>query len=140
MPAKNGQQYIERLKNAKNNVYMNGEFVEDVTEHRAFKEVIKTMAKLYDVQYEKPDKMLYTSPTTGEKVGKTFMVPTTIDELINAVKQLKMANITNGMMGRSPDYLNADVMVMGPASEFFAEGDEFAENARKYLNLREKMI
>ena len=135
MPAKNGQQYIERLKNAKNNVYMNGEFVEDVTEHRAFKEVIKTMAKLYDVQYEKPDKMLYTSPTTGEKVGKTFMVPTTIDELIQRREAIEeWQNITNGMMGRSPDYLNADVMVMGPASEFFAEGGDelYAENARKY--------
>lgn len=93
MPAKNGQQYIERLKNAKNNVYMNGEFVEDVTEHRAFKEVIKTMAKLYDVQYEKPDKMLYTSPTTGEKVGKTFMVPTTIDELIQRREAIEECKI-----------------------------------------------
>lgn len=135
MPAKNGQQYIERLKKAKNNVYINGEYVEDVTEHPAFREVIKTMAKLYDVQFEKPEKMLYKSPTTGEKVGKTFLVPTTIDDLIQRREAIsEWQSITNGLMGRSPDYLNADVMVMGPASEFFAEGGDslFAENARKY--------
>lgn len=135
MPAKNGQQYIERLKKAKNNVYVNGERVEDVTEHPAFKGVVQSMAKLYDRQYEKPDKMLYRSPTTGELVGKTFMVPTTIDELIQRREAIEeWLSISHGFMGRSPDYLNADVMVMGPAAEFFAEGGEkrFAENARKY--------
>lgn len=36
-------------------------------------------------------------------------------------------------MGRSPDYLNASVMAMGAAADFYAEGDPmFAENARKY--------
>ena len=41
MGAKTGQEYIERLKKAKNNVYVDGEKVEDVTEHRAFKNVIQ---------------------------------------------------------------------------------------------------
>ncbi len=134
MPAKNGKQYIERLKKANNNVYVNGERVKDVTEHPAFKNVVQSMARLYDLQYEKPEKMLYTSPTTGEKVGKTFMVPTTIDELIERREaMMEWQTTTHGLMGRSPDYLNADVMVMGPAAEFFAEGDPaFAENARKY--------
>lgn len=135
MPAKNGQQYIDRLKKAKNHVYVNGERVDDVTEHPAFKGVVQSMAKLYDRQYEKPDKMLYRSPTTGDLVGKTFMVPTTIDELIQRREAIdEWLSISHGFMGRSPDYLNADVMVVGPAADFFAEGGEplFAENARKY--------
>ena len=36
-------------------------------------------------------------------------------------------------MGRSPDYLNAKVMAMGVANDFFAEADPmFAENAKNY--------
>ncbi len=134
MPAKTGQQYIGRLKQANNNVYIHGERVDDVTKHPAFKNAIQSMAKLYDIQYEKPEKMLYTSPTTGDKVGKTFMVPTTIDELIERREAImEWQSFTKGLMGRSPDYLNADVMAMGPASEFYAEGDPaFAENARNY--------
>lgn len=134
MPAKTGQDYIERLRKANNNVYLDGKRVDDVTTHPAFKNVVQSMARLYDIQYEKPDKMLYTSPTTGDKVGKSFMVPTTVEELIERREAImEWQNFTHGLMGRSPDYLNADVMVMGPAAKFFAEGDpSFAENAKKY--------
>ncbi|WP_138417596.1 4-hydroxyphenylacetate 3-monooxygenase, oxygenase component [Aquibacillus sediminis] len=134
MPAKTGQQYIDNLKKANNNVYMDGERVDDVTEHPAFKNAIQSMAKLYDLQYEKPDKMLYTSPTTGEKVGKTFMVPRTVEDLIERREAIaEWQNFTKGLMGRSPDYLNAEIMTMGEAADFYGEGDPmFAENARKY--------
>lgn len=134
MGAKTGQEYIERLKKAKNNVYVDGEKVEDVTEHRAFKNVIQSMANLYDLQFEKKDKMLYESPTTGDLVGMTFKHPTTIDDLIarrEAIQEWARSHV--GMMGRSPDYLNAEVMAMGMNNSLFAEGgDQFAENARNY--------
>ncbi|RLQ97378.1 4-hydroxyphenylacetate 3-monooxygenase, oxygenase component [Falsibacillus albus] len=134
MPAKTGKEYKERLKNAKNNVYIHGERVEDVTEHSAFKNVIDSMANLYDLQYEKKDKMLYTSPTSGEKVGMTFLQPKSIDDLIKRREAItEWARTSGGMMGRSPDYLNAEVMAMGVANDLFAEADPmFADNARKY--------
>jgi 4-hydroxyphenylacetate 3-monooxygenase len=134
MPAKTGKEYIERLKKAKSNVYIHGEKVEDVTEHPAFKNVIQSMARLYDLQYEKPGKMLYTSPTTGNKVGMTYIQPTTKEELIARREATQeWARTSAGMMGRSPDYLNAEVMAMGVANDLFAEDDPmFAENARNY--------
>ncbi|MFD2044872.1 4-hydroxyphenylacetate 3-monooxygenase, oxygenase component [Ornithinibacillus salinisoli] len=134
MPAKKGKEYISRLKDAKNNVYIHGERVEDVTEHPAFKNVIKSMANLYDLQYEKQDKMLYTSPTTGNKVGMTFLQPKTVEDLIARREAItEWARTSGGMMGRSPDYLNAEVMAMGVNNSLFAEGDpRFAENARNY--------
>ncbi|MBS4178949.1 4-hydroxyphenylacetate 3-monooxygenase, oxygenase component [Lederbergia citrea] len=134
MPAKTGQQYIDRLKAAKNNIYIHGEKVEDVTVHAAFKNVIKSMAALYDLQYDKPEKMLYTSPTTGNQVGKTFLQPTTIEDLIARREAItEWARTSGGMLGRSPDYLNAEVMAMGVAHEFFNEADPmYAANAKKY--------
>ncbi|KGX84545.1 4-hydroxyphenylacetate 3-monooxygenase, oxygenase component [Pontibacillus litoralis] len=136
MPAKTGAQYIERLKNANNNIYIHGERVKDVTTHPAFKNVIQSMAKLYDKQYEKPDKMLYTSPQTGDKVGMTFYRPETIEDLIKRREAIQeWARVSGGMMGRSPDYLNAEVMAMGVANDLFAEDDPmFAENARNYYD------
>jgi 4-hydroxyphenylacetate 3-monooxygenase len=134
MPAKTGKAYIEGLKKANNNIYIHGERVEDVTEHPAFKNVIKSMANLYDLQYEKPEKMLYTSPTTGDKVGMTFLQPRTIEDIIARREATQeWAKTSGGMMGRSPDYLNAEVMAMGVNNSLFAEGDpRFAENARNY--------
>lgn len=134
MPAKTGREYIERLKQANNNVYIDGQRVQDVTEHPAFRNVIRSMASLYDLQYEKPDKMLYTSPTSGAKVGKTFMEPKTIDDLVARREAImEWQQFSGGLMGRTPDYLNADVMAIGAAHEFFAEDDPlFAENAKRY--------
>ncbi len=132
--AKTGAQYIERLKKAGNNIYLHGERVEDVTTHPGLQGVIKSMANLYDLQFQKPEKMLYTSPTTGEKVGTTFLQPKTIEDIIVRREAIQEWALTSGgMMGRSPDYLNAEVMAMGVSNELFAEADPmFAENARKY--------
>jgi 4-hydroxyphenylacetate 3-monooxygenase len=134
MPAKTGRDYIDGLKKANNNIYIHGERVDDVTEHPAFKNVIKSMANLYDLQYEKPEKMLYTSPTTGDKVGMTFLQPRSVDDLIKRREAMQeWARTSGGMMGRSPDYLNAEVMAMGVNNSLFAEGNpRFAENARNY--------
>ncbi|PTX64599.1 4-hydroxyphenylacetate 3-monooxygenase [Melghirimyces profundicolus] len=134
MPARTGQQYIDGLKRAKNHVYIHGEKVEDVTEHPAFRNVIRSMARLYDLQYEKPEKMLYTSPTTGDKVGLSFIAPKSIDDLIARREMIsEWARFSGGMMGRSPDYLNANVMACGTANRWFAQGDpQYAENAENY--------
>jgi 4-hydroxyphenylacetate 3-monooxygenase len=143
MPAKTGDQYIERLKKANNNLYIDGVKVEDVTTHPAFKNVVQSMAKLYDMQHELPDKMLYSSPSTGDKVGMTFLQPKTIEDLIKRREAItEWAKLSGGLMGRSPDYLNAEVMAMGVSNELFAEADPmFAENAKKYYEYaREKDI
>lgn len=134
MPARTGEEYIAGLKKAKNNVYIHGERVDDVTEHPHFRNVVRSMARLFDLQYEKPDKMLYASPDTGEPVGLSFIAPKSVDDLIARRKMMQeWAKYSGGMMGRSPDYLNTSVMAFGTASDFFAEGDPlYAENAKKY--------
>ncbi|MFB4158996.1 4-hydroxyphenylacetate 3-monooxygenase, oxygenase component [Geomicrobium sp. JSM 1781026] len=134
MPAKTGMQYKQRLKNAKNNVFIHGERVDDPTSHRATKNVVNSMAKLYDLQYEKPDRMLYTSPTSGKSVGMSFLRPESVDDIIKRRTAIQeWAKLSGGMMGRSPDYLNAEVMAMGVANDLFAEDDPmYAENARNY--------
>jgi len=134
MPAKTGAQYKERLKKARNNVFIDGARVEDPTTHPAFKNVIQSMANLYDLQYDQQETLLYTSPTSGTQVGMTFLQPTSIDDLIRRREAIQAwARTSGGMMGRSPDYLNAEVMAMGMNNELFKEADPmFAENARAY--------
>ncbi|WZY00588.1 4-hydroxyphenylacetate 3-monooxygenase, oxygenase component [Bacillus sp. FSL W7-1360] len=134
MGAKTGQQYIDRLKTAKNHVYVHGEKVNDVTCHPNFKNVVRSMAHLYDLQHEQAETMLYTSPTSGDPVGMTFLQPTSIDDLIKRRTAIQAwAKTSGGMLGRSPDYLNAEVMAMGTNNALFAEADPmFAENTKRY--------
>jgi 4-hydroxyphenylacetate 3-monooxygenase len=134
LPARNGQEYIERLKKAKNNVWIHGEKVEDVTEHPSFRNVVRSMANIMDLQYEKPDKMLYESPTTGDKVGLSFIAPKTKEDLVRRREMFtEWAAYSGGMMGRTPDYLNTSVMAFGTAETFFNQADPmYGENARNY--------
>lgn len=134
MPARTGEQYINQLKQAENNVYIHGEKVEDVTNHPSFRNVVRSLASLYDLQYEKPDKMLYKSPSTGDKVGLSFIAPKTVDDLIARRLMIQeWATHSGGMMGRSPDYLNTSVMAFGTASDFFGKDNPmYGENAKKY--------
>src|SRR4051794_5302145 len=127
MPAKTGKQYIERVDSAQANVWINGEQVKGkVSEHPAFKGVMKTQAELYDMQHDptKKDYMTYTSPTTGNRVGTSFMQPKTKEDLVMRRKMMQeWAKYNNGMMGRSPDYINVGMMAYGAAAEMFGKQD-----------------
>lgn len=54
MPAITGSEYISRIDNARSNVWIEGKKVEGkISEHPAFKGVMKSQAELYDLQHKK---------------------------------------------------------------------------------------
>ena len=78
MPARTGQEYIEAISAAEITVEIHGERTTGkVAEIPAFKNLIQTYAALYDLQHdpELRDVMTYDSPTTGERVGTSFLQP-----------------------------------------------------------------
>ena len=77
MPARTGQDYINGLKEHPREVWIDGERVEDVTTHPALRNGVKSVAALYDMQHdpELREEMTYASPTTGDPVGLSFMIP-----------------------------------------------------------------
>ncbi len=80
------------------------------------------------------DEMTYTSPTTGDRVGLSFITPRSQEDLQRRTRMmLQWARYSGGMMGRSPDYLNVSLMASAAAAEFYAQNDpRHAENARNY--------
>ncbi|BAQ11923.1 4-hydroxyphenylacetate 3-monooxygenase oxygenase [Bacillus sp. OxB-1] len=129
MGAKTGQQYIDGVDKAQANVWIDGEQVKGkISEHPAFKGVMKTQGELYDLQFDadKKDYMTYKSPTTGNQVGTSFLQPRTKEDLEKRRMMIQTwARHNNGMMGRSPDYINAGMMAYGSASEMFGKQDPF---------------
>jgi 4-hydroxyphenylacetate 3-monooxygenase len=84
--------------------------------------------------------MLYDSPTTGNKVNRSFLIPRTSEELQSISRSMKVwADATFGMMGRAPDYLNRAMTSYAAGAAYLAEADpRFGENARRYYEyLRE---
>jgi 4-hydroxyphenylacetate 3-monooxygenase len=137
MGARTGQQYIDRLAASSPTVLVHGEKVTGgIPDHPAFKNIVNTYARLFDLQHapELVDTMTYKSPTTGDRVGTSFMVPRTHEDLVQRRTMMSVwARESNGMLGRTGDYLNACLMALSEASPWFAKADPaFADNIQRY--------
>ncbi len=136
MPARSGQEYISGLKERPREVWIRGERVKDVTTHPAFHNGVKSVATLYDMQHDPAlrQEMTYPSPTTGQSVGLSFLVPQTIEDLERRRHMMtRWAWASCGMMGRSPDFMNIIFSAWSGAADYFARNrPEFKKNVRDY--------
>ena len=136
MPARTGKEYIAGLRERQPAVYMSGEQVKDVTTHPALRNAVQSIARLYDLQHDPQlhDQMTYASPTTGDPVGLSFIVPKTPEDLDRRHTMMShWARLSCGMMGRSPDFMNVSIMAMAAAGDYFAQNrPEFKRNIQGY--------
>jgi 4-hydroxyphenylacetate 3-monooxygenase len=136
MPARTGQEYITGLKERPREVWIDGERVKDVTTHPALRNGVSSVAALYDMQHdpELREEMTYASPTTGQPVGLSFLVPQSIADLERRRNMMaRWAWASCGMMGRSPDFLNVIFTAWSGAADYFAQNrPEFKKNVINY--------
>src|SRR5690349_8078086 len=100
MPARTGGQYIKGLQQQERENWLGGERVKDVTTHQGLADGVRAIASLYGMQHdtELRDEMTYASPTTGDRVGLSFIVPRTRQELEQRrTMMLHWARATCGM-------------------------------------------
>src|SRR5256886_2505641 len=136
MPARTGEQYIKGLQQQEREVWLGGERVKDVTTHPGLANGVRSVAALYDMQHDPTlrDEMTYVSPTTGDRVGLSFIIPRTKQELeLRRTMMLHWARATCGMVGRSPDFMSVTFAACAAAAPYFGRGrPEFARNIRRY--------
>jgi len=136
MGARTGQQYIDGLREQPREVWLGGERVKDVTTHPGLANGVRAIATLYDMQHDPAlrDTLTYVSPTSGERVGMSFIIPRTREQLEQRRDMmLAWARATCGMMGRSPDFMNVTYAAWAAAARYFAQGrPEFGDNVRRY--------
>lgn len=143
MAIRNGQQYIEDLKQQPRDVYVCGERVTDVAQHPFFEASIQAVAHLYDMQFSAryQDTLTYVEPETGERAGIAFMPPKSQADLRRKREAyLTWARATFGLLGRSPDFLNSVVFAFAESSSYFGQGKtDFAANIENYYrHIRDK--
>jgi len=136
MPARTGAAYIAGLRERPPEIHMQGERVKDVTSHPGLRHGVRTLAMLYDMQHDPAlrDEMTYASPTTGDRVGLSFITPLSREDLDRRRLMMRhWARATCGMMGRTPDFLNTSVMAMAAAGDYFAQNrPAFKQNIQRY--------
>jgi 4-hydroxyphenylacetate 3-monooxygenase len=135
MAIRTGKQFLESLRDDRQ-IWIDGELVKDVTTDRRFAGAAQSMAELYDMQHDPAlrDKLTYPSPTSGERVGLSFIQPKTIDDLVRRRTMVKTwMDATCGMFGRSPDFMNINVTGYASANQEFGSKDKkFADNVWNY--------
>ncbi|HSF05858.1 MAG TPA: 4-hydroxyphenylacetate 3-monooxygenase, oxygenase component [Methylomirabilota bacterium] len=134
--ARTGKDYLAGLREQPRQVYLGGQRVNDVTTFPGLASGARSVAALYDMQHDPAlrDAMTYPSPTSGERVGLSFITPRTADDLARRrVMMSHWAHTSFGMMGRTPDFLNVSIMAMAGAGDYFARNRAaFKQNIVNY--------
>jgi 4-hydroxyphenylacetate 3-monooxygenase len=134
MGACTGAEYLARLRDGRE-VWLGGERVADVTTHPALARGARTLARLLDRQHEPALREVLTyAGADGERHATSFLPSRTAADVARRGRAYyEWARWSNGMLGRTPDYLNASFMAFAAAADFFAGcRADFADNVRRY--------
>ena len=123
MAARDGQAFVKGLRDTRE-VWYDGRRVDDVTTFPEFAAAIQALARLYDMQHEAAHREVLTveDAALGEVVGRAFQLPRTAEDLrLRREAAIRWAEATCGMMGRSPDFLNAMITSIAAKRSVVAE-------------------
>ena len=132
--ARTGQDYLKGLKSTEREIWLGGERVDDVGEHPLLKCGAEAIAAYYDLQHEFPDELLIPDPESGEAINISHMQPRSLDDLHRrGVGLRRISELSMGVMGRTPDYMNVTFAGFADDRPRWAGPD--ASNTQGYENL-----
>jgi 4-hydroxyphenylacetate 3-monooxygenase len=116
-----GEEYLESLRDGRS-VYIDGEKVADVTEHPAFRNSARSIARLYDALHEpEQSDALLGIDRLGIRTHRFFMPSYSAEELLAARDAIAVwARMSYGFMGRTPDYKASFMATLGADPSFYA--------------------
>ncbi len=137
MAVRTGSEFLEGLRDDRE-IWLEGERVPDVTTHPKLRGMANTLAGLYDLQHdpETRDLMSFESPTSGDPISLSYLIPETVDDLVRRRRALETtARASFGMLGRTPDYCNIIITAVRQLADVLGENDpRYTTNAIEYYN------
>jgi 4-hydroxyphenylacetate 3-monooxygenase len=113
---KTGEEHIQTLRDGRA-IYLHGRRVEDASVHPAYRNAIRSVAKLYDFQSAPENRDLMTFATeTGGVANRIWQLPETYDQLCQRRHAIEAWNgLHCGLLGRAPDHVASCIsgMYMG---------------------------
>lgn len=112
--AMTGARYIESLKDGRE-VWMDGQKIDDVTTHPAFRGMVHELARIYDLQHTEAyrEQMTFTSPETGNRCSISWMLPRSLEDLQRKRRNSEIWNEQCwGQLGRGPDILAPYIIML----------------------------
>jgi 4-hydroxyphenylacetate 3-monooxygenase len=126
--------YRDRLNDGRH-LHLNGEVVRDAAAEPAFAGAIAAVEAFHRLQKTAPETHLTHGPE-GELIPISLSAPRTLEDLARKRIAFKeMADVSFGMLGRTPDFINSAIMAIGVHAEVLGPpaAADFAGNARAYL-------
>jgi len=120
---KTGRQHLESIRDGRT-IFLDGETVTDVTSHRAFRNAVATVARLYDFQADPRNAELMTFEVPGKsiRVNRAWQLPCSYEDLVKRREALTAwSELHCGYMGRSPDHVASCVAAMAMGKDLFEE-------------------
>ena len=132
---KTGKEHLEGLRDGRT-VYIGGEKVEDVTTHPAFAMAAQTVADMYDAKRASENLDTYSFEEDGERYSMWYLRAKSKDDLRKRMLCHKgIADMTYGMLGRSPDHVSGFVTGMATnPSAFDTDDRKFGANLMAYYD------
>ena len=135
-----GQEYLDSLDDGRE-VWIYGERVGKITDHPAFRNTARMIARLYDALHDDHNqgRNILTCPTEwGGFTHRYFVAPRTVEEQVAGRDAIAAwSRLTYGWLGRSPDYKAAFLATLGANPEFYAP---FQENARRWYRKSQERV
>jgi 4-hydroxyphenylacetate 3-monooxygenase len=128
------KQYIERLKQ-KRCVYLNGALIEDVSKESMFEGAVKKIVEYYDLQQKEPE--VFTFSDSEGQHSISLMLPKSRSDLKKKrIAYKRIADLSFGMLGRTPDFINAALTAMMANAHILGIGEyaNYSRNAVNYYN------
>ena len=133
---KTGAEHIKSLRDGRT-IYIDGKLVEDVTEHPAFRNSVRSAAALYDFQArdENTELMTFTPEGSNRRVNRCWQLPRSHAEIVQRRKAMQAwAALHYGFMGRSPDHVASTLVGMLMGIEVFEKhGAARSKAVRNYF-------
>lgn len=135
-----GREYLDSLDDGRE-IWIYGERVKKITEHPAFQNCARMIARLYDALHEdhKSGKNVLTMPTEwGGFTQRYFKAPTNVAEQVAGRDAIaEWARIGYGWLGRSPDYKAAFLATLGANAKFYAP---YEANAKRWYRFSQERV
>ena len=130
---RNAEEYLESLRDGRV-IYLGGERVDDVTTHPGFRNAAHSYAKTFDARFDPAYRDALTYEEDGERYATYFLRPKSRADLEHRTRSCEViAEMTYGMMGRSPDFIGGYISGAAMQPEIFdSDAYKFSGNVTAY--------
>ncbi len=129
----NGKEYLESLRDGRT-IRIGSETVHDVTSHPAFCNAARSFARIWDARHEAEYRDDLSVDVDGERIPSYYLKPKSRADLEQRTRSATaIADLSYGMMGRSPDFVGGYVTGIAMQPELFKTDEyDFSDNVRNY--------